>query len=599
MKKYSNSIVAKILLVLIAISFVVVGGISGSISTRSNVATVKKENISFADFYRSYTYQARQMGLDPLLLRQTRYADIVLDGMIRDLTTFVTAKDLGVVATSVEITQQLQDTPAFQLNGTFDQQQFTAVLQSGGLDSDSYIDGLTKSATTDKYLNAFKVFGLTMPTAVDILYKNSKQSRTLIRAKKSFADVPDPTYTDTDLNMYYQQNQQTFEVPETRNITVLYLTNTAVANSISDMDAKQYFTDNPKIFDSPETRSFYTIGGSKDTLQTVLNALNSGTDLTTAVQDILGQDVATLITENASKNSLDHTLKEAVFSTDAGAYSNIIVGPFSNMIVFVENITPAYIATFDDTIDEIKQTMAFDFVFDVILNIENAVANSKSLQQIAKDINISPITLDITKNGTNTQPFATNQEFINNVFEMKQGNISDIQDLGDDTFIISHLNTIKKTHVPALTDIKNDVINSYIQRKKMDILNGQLATLTAITDPIIFNTESEKLGFKVQTISEQEVSELMDTSIAKAFNIKVGSAISDIKNNTAQAIFAVSRTLPTEVPSDEQQRFNNIVKDTSSNILEYAVQNAFVLQTPAKINRQLIDSVYNVGGIGQ
>ena len=599
MKKYSNSIVAKILLVLIAISFVVVGGISGSISTRSSVATVKKENISFADFYRSYTYQARQMGLDPLLLRQTRYADIVLDGMIRDLTTFVTAKDLGVVATSVEITQQLQDTPAFQLDGTFDQQQFTAVLQSGGLDSDSYIDGLTKSATTDKYLNAFKVFGLTMPTAVDILYKNSKQSRTLIRAKKSFADVPDPTYTDTDLNMYYQQNQQTFEVPETRNITVLYLTNTAVANSISDMDAKQYFTDNPKIFDSPETRSFYTIGGSKDTLQTVLNALNSGTDLTTAVQDILGQDVATLITENASKNSLDHTLKEAVFSTDAGAYSNIIVGPFSNMIVFVENITPEYIATFDDTIDEIKQTMAFDVVFDVILNIENAVANSKSLQQIAKDINISPITLDITKNGTNTQPFATNQEFISNVFEMKQGNISDIQDLGDDTFIISHLNTIKQTHVPALTDIKNDVINSYIQRKKMDILNGQLATLTAITDPIIFNTESEKLGFKVQTISEQEVSELMDTSIAKAFNIKVGSAISDIKNNMAQAIFAVSRTLPTEVPSDEQQRFNNIVKDTSSNILGYAVQNAFVLQTPAKINRQLIDSVYNVGGIGQ
>ena len=433
---------------------------------------------------------------------------------------------------------------------------------------------------------------------MDILYKNSQQSRNLITAKKDFADVTDPTITDTDLNTYYTNNQQDFEVPETRTVTALYLDNTSVANSISDADAKIYFDDNPGVFDTPESRSYYTIGGNKDTLNAVIDALKSGTDIRSAIKDVLDQEADTLFTENAVKDTIDTSLQEAVFNTDVGAYSDIIEGPFSNLFVYVEAVNPEKIVTFADVSSEVKQTLAFERIFDKTVEIEDNIANGKSLTDIGKIIGIPAVTVDVTKTGSGAHPFASNSIFIDTVFNMTEGNVSDVKDLENETFVVVRLDKVELAYVPELTDIKDNVTQKFIAQSKTDTLNKELEQLVKLTDEEAFSAQAEKMGYKITPLVDQKASEVNDASLAEAFNIKIGTALSDIDNDMATAIFAVSRKVPNDIPEEQQQQFDNTVKTSTNESIISSIQSDLVQQIPAKIDRKMVDSVYSAGGFG-
>lgn len=590
MKKFTNSIVAKALLILIAISFVVVGGISGGLSVGGSVAHVKGESISFEEFYQSYRQQAQRTSLDPQLLQQSQYANIVLDQLIRNTISYATAKQTGIIATDASIAKYIQSVDAFQLNGTFDKAQYTAVLQTNGLSSDTYLDNVKKGNTATKYLNAFQTFTLYAPKSIDIISKNKHQKRTLVQAKKSMESIPTPVYTDTDIQHYYDTNIESFGVPETRNVTVLYLNQKIVADSISDTEAQKYFNENKSDFYRPETRTFYTIGGNDDALNAIRKAVRSGTHIKTAINNILKQDAETLKTENAKKSDVDESLQNTVFRLKQNTISPIVDGPFSNVVVFVEAITKAQKPVFTKAKADVKTQIAFEKIFDLSAIIEDEINQGTDPQTVAKAVNIPITTVDVTQTGLLSLEYGDNEAFLDAVFTTPEGDVSDLVDLGEDAFVATWVNTITPPYIPKLSQITSDVKTAFIQDKKQDILNTQLSTLATITDIKAFKSSARKQGFRINIFTNQKAEDITDSTLAQGFNIPIGS----ITTNPAQgtAIFALNRTLPDTVDKQDIDTLESYVTENITQATVHNIIDAFIKQSPAKINQKRVNSVY-------
>jgi len=240
-RENSQSIVAKVIVGLIAITFALFGVESlVSLTSGSNApATVNGEEISERQLLQGVELQRRQLlnqmgeNADPTLLDDNVISKMVLDGLIEQSVLTQAAANQGLVFSDRMIDQLLVTTPSFQVDGKFDRAQFESVLRNAGLTPMTYRDLVRKEKLVEQLQSAYVLSAFTLDTDLNRVVALDQQTRDLSFFTLDAAAVKnDIAITDEDAQAYFDEHKGEFQTQEQVVVEYLLLDKAALLDEV-------------------------------------------------------------------------------------------------------------------------------------------------------------------------------------------------------------------------------------------------------------------------------------------------------------------------------------------------------------------------------
>jgi peptidyl-prolyl cis-trans isomerase D len=259
MRKYKESIVIKIVFIVIVLSFIgtiflVWGkGSDGAGSTMGFAAKVDSSKIGLEEYQQSY-YRLRgiyeqiyQKSLTPEMEKQLGIKKAALDNLIEALLVRKAAKKMGLSVSKDEVSTAIAAIPAFQKNGAFDFQQYQQTLRGNRMTPADFENAQENELLIKKARKTVQD-KVTVSDADAEAYFHKKNDRleldyVVITPESVTAEVK---LTDQDLNNYLQKNQDQFKTPEQISIQYVLLNPASIAAkvTVSDDEIQTFYQKN-------------------------------------------------------------------------------------------------------------------------------------------------------------------------------------------------------------------------------------------------------------------------------------------------------------------------------------------------------------------
>ncbi|MGE0733317.1 MAG: SurA N-terminal domain-containing protein [Alphaproteobacteria bacterium] len=243
-------------------------GISDFLSPRANpgaaVITVGDVNISGQQFEAEYrrAVERYEQQLNTTLDYRTakllgvvnQVASSLAQGALYDLA----AKDLGLTASAETLLRDIQNTTAFQINGTFDRRTYTNALANARLSPAGYEQLRRQELIRDQLLQSVASLNHVPDAYVKRLYSFLYEKRTFDVAfvlAAAIKEVPKPT--DADLEKFHKDHAKDFTAPEYRKLTIVGIKAADFFKTVavSDEDVAKSYEARQREFAEPEKRT--------------------------------------------------------------------------------------------------------------------------------------------------------------------------------------------------------------------------------------------------------------------------------------------------------------------------------------------------------
>ena len=258
MRKYKESVVIKVVFVIIVLSFVgtiflVWGRGDSDVGGVAYAAKVNGTKIPLEDFQKSY-YRLRSIydqiygrSMSPEMEKQLGIKKVALDNLIDTVLIRKEAKSMGISVNKDEVAAAIATVPAFQKDGAFNFQQYQQVIRSNRMTPSEFEDAqkeelLVKKAR-DKVKDQVKV------TDEEALQAFKKQNDKIELQFVSFAPsdvMKEVTVSEQELNTYLQNHQEQFKTPEQLSLQYAVVDPSKAAStvSVSDEEAQTWYQKN-------------------------------------------------------------------------------------------------------------------------------------------------------------------------------------------------------------------------------------------------------------------------------------------------------------------------------------------------------------------
>jgi peptidyl-prolyl cis-trans isomerase D len=249
---------------LISIPFAL-WGVNSYVSgpTDTIVAEVNGEEITqtaLLEAVQRYRDQMRQMmgeEFNPEMFDNAEIRYVVLDDLIDQQLIRSAADELGLRISDRQIAQFIQQTPAFQRDGTFDSEQYQMVLARAGFTPTSYEASLRDDLLGQQLIQSVEGSTLVSEVEVERLLKLENQQREIAFGVVKLEDFLDDTEVDeADVRGFFDANQSSFTSPEQISLDYLELSLDDISTQVevSEEQLQQYYVDNKAQFVGPEQR---------------------------------------------------------------------------------------------------------------------------------------------------------------------------------------------------------------------------------------------------------------------------------------------------------------------------------------------------------
>lgn len=428
--KASQSLAFKILLGILAVSFVAMWGIGdmwNRILSPQNmtVATVGKVKIKMDDFVRALDQEMRLAQamegrkISPQDFARAGFDRMVLQNLIRNALVDQECDRLGLRIGDDLVAQTIRKDKSLKTeSGEFHRDRFNRYLQILGLSEKQYLDQVRKDLRRQQ-LMSIATGSVVMPKpALDLIYDRTHQNVHLNILVIPFVPVSDDKAVkhkvsepkDETLAKFFNENARFFKKPETRSFKIVRLSYDQLAGKVSDEEVKRAFearygNDKKLKFEDVKKEIHRALVREKNanafealrrkiddkiaeglSLDKVSEALKSDITLKVVSYDSVtrygqmtknkDEDVAKLLRDQGfSMGDLGDIFK-VIFSTDSSQVSQITElasGDF--VIVHVEDIKPSYLPDY-------KQVA--HLVREVYLDNERLTVTNDLAQLIAK-----------------------------------------------------------------------------------------------------------------------------------------------------------------------------------------------------------------------
>ncbi len=328
--------------------------------------------------------QMREAGLDQRILQR-----LITTRALDHETT-----ELGISVGDENVRDQVLSISNFQsLDGTFDREAYRFALQQQGL-TEAEFETQLREESARNLLQAAVIGGITMPaTLTEALVDFSAERRDFTWAVldatmlESQPDAP----TDFEVRAFYEENLDSFTLPETKRITYAWLTPAMLVDTVevSEEAFVQAYEDRIEEFVQPERRLVERLVYLDETAANeAAAALAVGGTSFEALVDERGLALADVDMGDVSRLELD-AAGEAVFGAEVGEVVGPLPSPLGPALFRVNGILPAQTTTLDEARDILRDDIALDRARRVIdaqvETLDDALAGGATLEQLVAE----------------------------------------------------------------------------------------------------------------------------------------------------------------------------------------------------------------------
>jgi peptidyl-prolyl cis-trans isomerase D len=603
LRKASQTLFAKILLLLLVLSFGV-WGVSASLfsNTSDTVVAVGDQSVSSADFAFAYqrqvtdmsnrfgmqltTEQARAFGIESQVFSQLA-AGAALDQL---------AADMNLGLSQDRLAQLIADDPAFKNSGgNFDRALFSSRLRNAGLREDDYIEERSKVAIRSQIVDATADGFVAPKVLIDAIkayrYENRDINYILLtNANIELIKAPD----DATLAAWFETTKSGYRAPEYRSFNYVKLEPSDIADtaSITDEQIREDYERRKASYEIAGTRTIEQLSfENREMAEAALEELQKGTSFDQLVTD-QGKTAGDVLLGDFTRDRLpDPTLAEAAFAVTAeGGTTGVVDGAFGPVILRVTNIKEGRTQSLDEVKEEIREALAEQAAIADLTAVhdqfEDLRAGGSTLKEAADQLQLQTVTVtDIDRRGldsreTEVAGIPEQDKLLADVFRTEIGVEALPVTMGSSGFIWFDVTDIKAERERELAEVREKAIADWTAEQQRIALGAKAESLRQrIADGGNLEEVAAELALAVESKAgitrRTEDAVLGATAITAAFSGPQGTvATASGADPSTQILLTVTavRDQPTGgVPLNEDEQIAQVANSAGDDILDQMV----------------------------
>lgn len=603
LRKASQTLFAKILLLLLVLSFGV-WGVSASLfsNTSDTVVAVGDQSVSSADFAFAYqrqvtdmsnrfgmqltTEQARAFGIESQVFSQLA-AGAALDQL---------AADMNLGLSQDRLAQLIADDPAFKNSGgNFDRALFSSRLRNAGLREDDYIEERSKVAIRSQIVDATADGFVAPKVLIDAIkayrYENRDINYILLtNANIELIKAPD----DATLAAWFETTKSGYRAPEYRSFNYVKLEPSDIADtaSITDEQIREDYERRKASYEIAGTRTIEQLSfENREMAEAAREELQKGTSFDQLVTD-QGKTAGDVLLGDFTRDRLpDPALAEAAFAVTAeGGTTDVVDGAFGPVILRVTNIKEGRTQSLDEVKEEIRVALAEQAAIADLTAVhdqfEDLRAGGSTLKEAADQLQLQTVTVtDIDRRGldnreTEVAGIPERDKLLTDVFRTEIGVEALPVTLGNNGFIWFDVTDIKAERDRELAEVRERAIADWTAEQQRIALGAKAEGLRQrVADGGNLEDVAAELGLAVESKAgitrRTEDAVLGATAITAAFSGPQGTvATASGGDPSTQILMTVTavRDQPTSgVPLNEDEQIAQVANSAGDDILDQMV----------------------------
>lgn len=370
----------------------------------SVVAKVDGTEISADAYQRSFQTRLRQIAQEEnrsLTLAEAREEGLdreVLNTLIDQAAVDSYADELGITISDSALLSIIESIPAFAGPAGFDRTTYRTALASQGMTPATFEGQLRNSLRREQVFLPISSTMIAQPKVLqETLYRYLAEVRNVrfVTLTPDLAgDVNEPT--EDELQRYYEANQARFREEETRDVTVLRLRFSDIAQEVSigeEAIADRYEALKDQYVEPARRTVSLLAFPDRAAAEAAKATLDTGTPFAT-----IAATTAATLTELGSVTRdeiIDQSVAEAVFTLPQVGLTDIVEGDLAFVIAKIDRISPETRRTLDEVREDLRAELVEEETLDRMLlqitEVEDRIAGGEPLEDIGGALDIPVI----------------------------------------------------------------------------------------------------------------------------------------------------------------------------------------------------------------
>ncbi|MEP4886288.1 MAG: SurA N-terminal domain-containing protein, partial [Alphaproteobacteria bacterium] len=416
LRQSSKSWVMKVILGALALTFVLFfgtdfgggGGHGGGTSGASSVVEVGDTNFTVHEVGREFNDQIQRASqfTGRQLDTQTAIQAGLLDQAIAQLVTRTlfdqAAQQLGVTTSLDAAATAIRALPQFQgQSGRFERAQFERYLLHNNQTEADFVNQVRLDLLRTQYIDTIRNAVAAPAPLTDAIFKRRGERRVaelVIVPPRADTQVGDPD--SAQLLGFYEDNKAAFETPEFRVAAIASMDAETLAREIviPEEDLREEYAVRGNEFFQAEIRDVSQATFlSREDAQRAATLIEDGKTFEQAAEEVSGLPPVDLGSVSATDVPVAE-LADAAFGLTANVISAPVESDLGWHLVRVRNIRPGRTIPFEEVREALRNELALDEardgIFDVLNDVEDGLAGGASLEEVARDSNLTMTRID-------------------------------------------------------------------------------------------------------------------------------------------------------------------------------------------------------------
>ncbi|BDA84685.1 peptidylprolyl isomerase [Aureimonas sp. SA4125] len=499
LRKSVSGGVAKLLLGLIIIAFVVTGFSEFFTGSSSNTVITAGESEVTTEDYRLAYRQAEVQLSQELQRRPTREEAIangidqrVLSQLVAEAVLEEQGREIGLGLSEERLARLIADDPSFHDQaGRFSRTNFRDLLANVGMRENDFIRNREQAAVRSQIVDAISE-GATAPELVKQafgLYNGERRTADYLTiAPAAVQPIAEPA--DDVLQTYFDTNKQRYAAPEYRSIAYATLTPEAIADpaAVTEAEIKAAYDADSQKFTTPEQRRIqqivYPDRPAAEAAKVSLAAGKTFDDLATASGRSVADTELGLLTKAAIPVP---AIADAAFALGANAVSDVVDGTFGPVLLRVTEIQPEIKKPLAEVQEDIRRDISLQAASEKVRAAYDAYDNARGggadLAESAKEAGLEVKTIPAislagqTPEGSTVPDLPEQQEILKVAFESDVGVENTPVTVGSTGFVFFDVTRIDEAHDRPLAEVKDQVVGDWKAEETRRLLGVKVEDL--------------------------------------------------------------------------------------------------------------------------
>ena len=629
---HNNKRIVQFLLVMIALSFIIVGTDSiFNLFGQKPAVTYDGGEISREELAKFVSEQKAQLRsnpqsaqLDPAMFETAEFQELILQQYLDNQLNTEELKKLRLYLSDQYLKNFIGSIEAFHENGQFSVEKYKQELNRAGLTPEAFEARYRSELSRGIIFASIAGSSVVSETITSKLLNYTLQERhvdsTLFKTENYLSKV---TVSDKDVKAYYEKNKKQFELPEQVKVAYLILTADDIQKNItiSEKDIEAWYQKNKADFAVPERRDMRHIlivvdpadpnsdKAAKQKIEGLLAKVKAQPTQFSALANQFSDDRATA--ENGGKMEevtlvmLDPTFGQALFALKApGDISPVVKSQYGYHIIALDKIHPERVLPLAEVHDEVQKALLESQMAKEMeqrrTEFTDLVYSQPSLDEAAKVFGLTVNKTDwLTKETIKEIPVLAHPQLTSELFDTvrtKESRNTDVVELPGGNAVAARVLEHKPTALVSFDSAKADIKKRLINQKAEELAKKDgLALIQALrknpAHPVAWKPEG-----MVSLWDPQQLTDVAQRAVMRAdvSGIATAPAFTGTLIGSGFAVYRINKVTQRPLSSDQERLAGmNMLQQKLMEDARRAFINAYLATIRARgdivVNKEQID----------